>query len=204
MRIALLFFVTVAVACGGSTSLSGAEDGGGDDGTSDAGAHWSPVCPDQQPSMGASCSPEGIECQYGTDPRVRCNPIFVCSLGTWAGAVGLGSCGPDTPNGSSCPADWSSVPRGSDCMPNGATCSYPQGGCMCAPPGFNGPPYPDASMIPVWQCEDPQPSGCPVPPARIGAPCSTPNQSCVYGQCIYGEICKDGVWQGQPVGCAGG
>ncbi len=40
-------------------------------------------CPATLPANAAACSPDGLVCQYGSDPRRHCRPQAACTSDTW-------------------------------------------------------------------------------------------------------------------------
>lgn len=169
----------------------------GSDAASTAPTPWSPVCPGLPPAEGAAC-PHGqtTYCEYG--PCEASATIVVCSGGTWAGAVGVGSnalCNLG-PNAASCPSAKSGIAAGTVCLAAGATCAYADGVCQCVEPQA---PSPNAKS--TWFC-GPQP-GCPMPRPRLGSACTTAGESCDYQVCGAGQVCTGGIWQPGGSGCGG-
>jgi hypothetical protein len=223
VRRVLIALALCGVGCGGT--VLGSTDGGGSDARDDAareagqdapepdgslddaGNSWSPVCPEEEPTVGAPCSiPEKMDtpeilCEYGKlqyDPT--CDAIYQCEQGVWSKGNPLGStCQPDGPNSASCPSTYADITGidGGACSDNGLRCEYPEGVCSCAK-SFGGPIEPDGGT--TWFC-NPGP-GCPMPRPRLGASCSGSSQVCQYLTCEFGESCTDGFWQGQFEGCA--
>jgi hypothetical protein len=207
IRTICLLGAILAMGCGGQTLGGPGDDGGpGSDagpGT-DGGRAWSPVCPEDQPALKSACSKEGLVCEYGKlnyDPS--CDTIVQCFGGKWGTASGglgsSGSCQPDGPNPSSCPATYAGVQAigGGPCDDEGIQCEYPQGVCWCTA-GFGGLEVPDAGA--TWTCAPGD--GCPMPRPRIGTAC-TGHQNCTYEPCEFTESCAGGYWQGAFEACAG-
>lgn len=196
--------LAVLVACGGSTTGSGADagsDGNGSSGSSGGSGSGSssgsfvPGCPSAQPTGdNTACGPNGLQCEYGASPNPSCNELWECLNGTWSGG-GPGS--PGCPAGT-CPAQFSGVPQGQACMPDGFDCAYAEGQCDCSSTGLGG-----TSTTPTWQCF--QPAGCPQPRPKLGAACSQEGLSCDYGSCSGGvaETCTGGYWREANVACPG-
>ncbi len=185
-------------ACGGVTDNPGNDAGNG----SDAPA---PNCPAAAPGHGASCSHQGLTCEYGSDPNMNCNVVAQCESSTWiATSISNGEC-PTLPNTSACPATFASVPVGDHCGALvGTTCSYSQGFCGCSVGG--GGPYPeDAAAVATWMCDAPE-SGCPTPRPKLGTSCSNEGLQCDYSTCSLptgaSVTCTNGAWQNSQYGCA--
>jgi len=160
-------------------------------------------CPASAPGPGDACTREGLECEYGTSQYPACDLVVQCSSGAWQSESFGGDC-PSGANPPGCPATMGGVPVGAACDANIGTCHYALGQCYCG--GFFGgpqPPSPDGGgPTATWSCDDPGP-GCPQPRPRVGAACTQEGQSCMYFTCDFGEQCTGGIWQGEPVGCAG-
>jgi hypothetical protein len=84
-------------------------------------------------------------------------------------------------------------------------CNYSIGGCQCTD-SLGGV----ISNNPVWQCDDPQPSSCPMPRPALGTACLPTGEGCSYFPCWFQEVCKPGpepsqpyYWQPQMEACAG-
>jgi hypothetical protein len=177
------------------------------DGGHDSTVSWSPVCPEEAPTVGSACSlPEmmdspSIVCEYGKlqyDPS--CDTLVQCVSGAWAPVTAVGTgCQPDGPNPTSCPASYAALKgmEGESCPSNGLRCEYPEAVCVCSR-GFGGPVELDASL--GWYCNPG--AGCPLPRPRLGSTCST-NLQCTYFTCDFGESCTGGYWQAEFEGCAG-
>ncbi len=182
LRRAYLSLATcLSLACGGRTVASHGTD-----------ADWSPVCPAEQPSIGAPCGAKNIECQYGTDPRADCNRILVCGVGgNWSLASPANECAPP-PNPGECPAEWHAVARGAECSKD-VNCYYPQGTCVCRKDG--------GARAFAWSCSDPSPTSCTVPPPRIGSSCAASSDVCTYRPCVFAMSCQSGAWQEAPPSC---
>ncbi len=205
----LALLASAAIACGGKALTTGGGDSGEDssgDSGGDATEHdagpdapppdgpapdgpWSPVCPASAPSEGAACSGSNVYCEYG------CGMVFVCSSGTWAGAVspmsvGCFDAGPSAP---SCPGAISDIEAGAPCDDAGP-CRYPTGLCTCNPPELPTPGGKD-----TWFCGPG--AGCPFPRPRVGSKCDMAGQRCDYAQCGDSVQCEGGVWQPAFAGC---
>ena len=139
----------------GSGSSSGASSSGsgssGSTGGSDGGS-GSP-CPVGEPTSKVSCSPQGLECEYGSNPVQGCDAVSTCQ-GTWqTTAPGDSNC--STSLGAGCPLTFDGVSQGSTCPDRGLVCNYPRGRCACTE-SLGGPVIlVDASTPGHWACQDP-------------------------------------------------
>jgi hypothetical protein len=161
-----------------------------------------PACPAAQPAVGAPCSHESLECEYGTSQYPGCDAIVQCSAGFWGTAFGPAGFCPTGPNPDGCPASMNDVSDGGvTCGTPGQTCHYALGQCYCG--DVFGPPIEPVDGGPpvTWSCDDPGP-GCPQPRPRVGSPCTQEGQSCQYLACDWAQQCTGGLWQAQPEGCA--
>lgn len=189
---------SLVIGCGGTVATvdggTGTDGGSGSDGGSGTDGGSSSGCPASQPSVGLSCSPQGIECEYGGDPNPACNTFYRCDPGGWSDLKPGGICPPPGPQ---CPASYQSVPANQDCTTEGLTCSYAEGECICTR-SFGGP----QRVTPGWYCFT-TPAGCPSPRPAVGSSCSQEGQDCNYGACSGGIdlACKSGRWQPQEVPC---
>ncbi len=184
-------FVTVALGCGGDV-FSGNDAGG--DAAPDGGA--TSHCPSSPPAGGASCTPESLKCEYGSNPDPNCDQLFVCTSGAWLDKTSGGVCAPQ----SLCPASYNAVPTGQDCAPDELSCGYPEGECICTKSSGGL-----QKITPSWSCF-PKVEGCPSPRPDIGSSCTAPSkQLCDYGACSGGVAlsCVNGVWQQAQTLCPG-
>ena len=224
-----VFVSGLAVGCGGAfvpIDSTGGDGGGGDSGVQDGGgpadagggdavthdaptgqdapAPWSPACPDAPPKPGDACTQQTVQCEYGTATwNVACDTTFQCENAVWTTIKpSYEACTPEPgPNPAACPASYSAVPTGTACH-NNITCTYPEAVCACDY-GFGGPPPDfDGGIAGSWGCV-PEP-GCPMPRPRLGSACSIEGTFCTYETCTYGQTCINGMWQSQPMACAGG
>jgi hypothetical protein len=160
-----------------------------------------PACPAIQPAVGAPCTQESLQCEYGASQYPGCDAIMQCSAGFWGTGYGPAGYCPTGPNPDVCPASMNDVSDGgATCSTPGLTCHYSLGGCYCG--DIFGPPQPqqDGGTY-TWSCDNPGP-GCPQPRPRVGSPCTQEGQSCQYLTCAWAQQCTGGLWQGQPEGCA--
>jgi hypothetical protein len=166
---------------GSGVSASGAMSGS----SSGAGSGSSNGCPPSFPmNVGGSCPAVGLECEYGTSPKLACNQLAQCEATGWTHPA-PGTCG-----SSSCPLSYDSVTDGDRCDVPGSICAFPKGTCNCAQPSvLRGP------ATPSWDCIDAT-TACRSPRPDLGTPC-TGGATCNYGAC-EGDIeiqCTGGKWQ---------
>jgi hypothetical protein len=198
---------------GGTSSSSGGGSGSsGGTGSSSGGCNGGdcadsgpgPACPSQVPSAKMSCSPQGLECEYGSNPVQGCDEVSTCE-GTWATQVPTDSkCAVGV--GPGCPLTFEAVPQGSSCSDNGLVCNYPRGRCACAS-SLGGPiMFVDGAVPAHWACQDPATAGCPTPRAPLGSACTQNGLSCDYGSCsVPGgttQECEDNRWTALLTPCA--
>ena len=177
--VVLAVLTLTLAACGGKTENT--TDAGVDGDAFDA-KPLSNLCPASAPADGASCSKEGLKCEYGSDPRWTCNTIAACSAGHWSvGTTNDAWCPTPNPNAQACPATYSDANQHGACNDMGTPCHYTEGWCACM--WLGGPPMQDASMQATWQCTFDVTPGCPATRPWLGTSCNTPNQECDYGLC---------------------
>jgi hypothetical protein len=168
--------------------------------------------PDPQGKV--ACGTEGLQCEYGTDPAIECDTIVTCTGGAWV-TTQTPFTGPfcSASNGGSCPEAVEEVAQGTACGSTffecdipGAHCGCPPARCECRCPGA-GDGTTCTTMM-TWQCDSVTTQGCPAIRPRLGASCTTPNQSCDYdgadaGACWGDSVqCIGGVWTGSGgAGC---
>jgi hypothetical protein len=219
-----------ANACSGKTAQDGTASGDGGTGTTDgsAGRRNNPDCPASDPGDGASCTKDGLLCEYGDDYNPLCNVVRVCSIKRWARPLFYGNqpkC-PTTaptvpPNPAECPATRAAVPAGSACTKTSdagaAKCAYDGASCSC---GVFCPSYPvsppdcdpdagrtdyccDRSKV-QWHCFD-GPAFCTTPRSRVGSACTIEGETCALaepGECGQPVLsCEKGVWTLPNVSC---
>jgi hypothetical protein len=112
-------FQGVCTFCG-ETGSSSCFDAGGDGGSTEG------SCPSALPAAGDACDGT-LECEYGTDPDVRCDTVVTCTGGTWFTTQSPSSSDCATTNPATCPADYADV--GTMCSDPDTTCVYPQARC---------------------------------------------------------------------------
>lgn len=208
LRFALVsFFLVALAACGssrtagdaGGSDSGGGDSGGGDSGRTDGGGGGG-VCPASLPAAGASCSREGLVCQYGDDPRIACRPTATCTSGSFV--VNDPDCPPIAMV--MCPATREAA-AGQLCTPMDAICAYDGLACVCT----NCEPGPAimCSGDPTWHCQAPHADpACPAAMPNSGTSCSgTPEgKECQYDcEAGMGRRCEGGVWvpYDPPGGC---
>ena len=187
---------------GGPGDASPGPDGGPADGGTDSIAPWSPVCPATAPAVGSACATDGTQCEYGDAWwSVSCDVVVSCQGGQWqTDHPSFEACSSKPgSNPPACPSSFSAVPQGTSCTDTGLDCYYPQGECACKVP-LGGPVLLDAGQQGSWGCLPEQ--GCPVPRPRLGSACASDGSICTYEECSYGQLCANGVWQGEEEGCA--
>jgi len=169
-------------ACGGKTDSSPPGTDAGTDGF----VHPTPSlpCPTDQPADGASCTHDGVECEYGSDPRYTCNWVATCSNGMWSSSTSNDAwCPTPQANPAACPATYGQPGACTD-SDVGAPCQYAEGWCSCIFVG--GPPTPDGGGPDTsWMCFDQatMTSGCPKSRPRLGTACAQGDLECDYSPC---------------------
>lgn len=179
---------TTSASSSGATSTSTS----GTMGTSSSSGTPAPACPDPDaptPAPGDACSPDGLVCEYGKDPRVACRTLDQCK-GTWIVTK---------PDPTACKLlDCPPAPAGTMCPNDGSFCADKDGSaCYCT---AMGPP------VLLWYCAPTPDGACPAGGfPSIGQTCTIDAVPCYYGQCLYGtrvgRVCMGGVWQGVPNDC---
>jgi hypothetical protein len=196
-----------ALGCGGVTTPSSFDDDSGapqdsslddtasgdtamvdgnvqDTGVADTGKPdtGSSPCPAAVPIKGSTCPKNGLQCQYGSDPRIDCNTLATCQGTSWQLTLPATSCAGTPPT---CPAKQ---PMGT-CTPPGLICGYGSTSCNCSCGPLCGP-----GGTGYWNCQTAA-AGCPATPPNAGTACGTNGTSCRY-QCGDGgsRTCKDGLW----------
>jgi hypothetical protein len=158
----------------------------GDTGTPDTGVA---SCPATAPSSGSACPKNGLQCQYGADPRLPCKTLATCQGTTWQITPPPASeCGGPTPT---CPA---TQPTG-QCSSPGEICGYGSTTCDCSCGPLCGP-----GNTGFWSCQSALP-GCPTTPPNAGTACTTNGATCRY-QCgpDGARQCSAGTWKLQDGG----
>lgn len=103
------------------------------------------LCPPDAPQLGQLCGTSGLECEYGSDPDLRCDAVFACAANLWvigcpaaydcnAGLSTQGCPFPDSgvqlcsmTNGSVCPASLDGVPEGAGLWGRAGRLRLPRG-----------------------------------------------------------------------------
>ena len=172
---------------GGSGSSSGAPDAGG-----------GVVCPATAPNPGNMCPRVGFVCEYGTSPNRACNQFAHCAAAGWDYPI-HSTC----PTGT-CPGTYDAIQAGSPCSPDGFTCGYVRGTCICATPSGPVVRLDGGTLGPTWQCRLATPS-CHSPRPNVGAPCLEEGRTCDYGNCLPPDgillQCTSGNWQEGHMPC---
>lgn len=165
---------------------TGAREVGPDDArdarTNDASVAVGP-CPPVEPSAGTSCT-DGLDCTYGSHPRLACRKQYNCSSEHWAVAPGiacpvLGDCNNET------------------VKPQvGALCATPEHDCLWSSGLYCRCLASSGSGMATWDCY-PSPSGCPTTPPNKGQACDLSSKTCDFGTCSLGTkvttSCSSGV-----------
>lgn len=176
-------------SCGGQTT--GADGGSNGDG----GVITGGVCPASSPTDGAACPKEGMQCDYGDNPR--CLGHASCTNGKWS--VAQVKCAPPDP---SCPATRE-MAAGQACSTKDAYCNYAGLTCTCT----NCTKYPVVQCMGplLWQCDAPNTTpNCPAARPNIGQGCSNDGLFCDYGcEPNTSRKCSGGAWvaASSPGGC---
>jgi hypothetical protein len=187
---------------GSSSGGTGSSSGVCTSGCADSGP--APLCPPDPPASKTSCSPTGLDCEYGSNPVQGCDTVSTCN-GTWTTTAPTDTkCSPTL--GAGCPLTFEGVPQGSSCPSDGLICNYPRGRCACEV--YTGGPIllVDSSVQGHWVCQDPATPGCPIPRAPLGSACTQNGVSCDYGTCSVpggtAEICQNNRWEEAVFACA--
>lgn len=155
-------------------------------------------CPAAQPAAGSPCARDGLECEYGADPRRECRTVATCSGSAWqlqtpSDGMARPWCASVPP--AMCPASIEAA-SGQACAAQGAVCAF--GGLVCMCTNCSSFPVGRCGGDPVWQCDrQPPTAGCPTTPPRFGAVCPQEGLDCLYG-CNSPDgavVCRGGVWQ---------
>lgn len=205
----LLVLSMILVACGGK-SLDNGDGGNGDDGGNGGDSSPGPNCPTSVPQEGASCKIDGLECEYGSDPRSTCNTVVTCMGGGWTIPKSDDPTCPTGTNSPSCPA--SAAAATGSCSDMGLACNYSTSSSteFCTCNFMGGPPMQDGGLGATWQCSFGGATGCPALRPKIGASCSQPDLNCNYDVCgapqglSFQCSSKTGTWvEGFGDVCAG-
>lgn len=186
-------------ATSGSSSGSRSGSSSGGSGGSSGSVSDGP-CPTSEPPVGLLCSPNGLECEYGSNPDLACNSLFECEKSEWTNANGPGGTCPIN----SCPLTYDRITQGGHCDPAGSSCGYPAGTCSCGSEGPIEINLDGGAAGPTWHCTAAT-SACPSPRPRLGTPCPSSGQFCNYGACAGGIAiqCTGGAWQEAFTACPG-
>ncbi|MBI5515291.1 MAG: hypothetical protein HY909_16050 [Deltaproteobacteria bacterium] len=197
---ALVTLFPLAVGCGSGTTVSPDAGTTGDAPVGDSPGTDAPIpdagpggCPSAAPTAGASCTPQGLACQHGDDPRPRCRPLYTCTAGRWMSPQ-LGDC--PTPPPAMCPATRD-LASGQACSTEGAYCTYQGIPCECT----------NCIRYPVERCEGARTWRCEAPSMTVGCPSAQPNVGSACGreglECRYGcegprqVTCRSGRWSNE-------
>ena len=214
-RLAVLWasalLVSSAFACGGASDYppgtAGKGDGGGassggPNGSSGAGTGSSsgalpPGCSSTPIGGGTPCTGT-TSCQYGSDPNIACDTLSICTEGVWESAIPVPgfSCPTGVPGEGGCPKTYPGNGTGPACSPQALGCAYPEGLCICGPPG-SGDPLPPNDAGVFWACDNPGPN-CPEPRPAAGSLCNGDGLTCSYDVQNLELQCTNGRWAGFP------
>jgi hypothetical protein len=136
-------------------------------------------CPATPPEAGTPCQPPGYcntGCEYGDDPRPSYNLIMGCTSKGWVVSQ-TPVLTPDAgaPADAGCPATYAEAMTGTtSCTPK-ASCSYPEGTCVC------GTYVTDLDASTALSCSPaPLAPGCPATLAEAMAATTCPGTPCLY------------------------
>jgi hypothetical protein len=185
---------------GGIGSDTGTSDTGPttDGGSVDTGVDMSlppSPCPTAAPAASSACTVDGLQCEYGTDPRESCRTRAECAGGTWQ--ITSPRCEPLPPV--TCPATREEA-SGALCDPMDAYCDYDGYACHCTN-CIDGPVI-QCTGDPTWMCPPPNPDAtCPGAKPRLGEVCEKEAQVCDY-KCgpDNGRTCTNGTWRSSDGG----
>ncbi|HEY1956661.1 MAG TPA: hypothetical protein VGH28_13670 [Polyangiaceae bacterium] len=191
--IPVLFFFALTAACGGKADVlpdggdidSGPSDGGGGPDGNGGDASPGPDCPTEAPAEGAACSKEGIQCEYGGDPRWVCNTIATCTQNQWTRIKGdIDSCPTPPVNPPTCPGTYGEAQKGGACTSTGTICDYSTSSAtqFCSCNYMGGPIMLDGGGA-TWLCGSAYDPACPTVRPRAGSSCATPDTYCTYDVC---------------------
>lgn len=180
---------------GGESGSSGSGESGSSGSPSDGGTAIS--CPVIAPNAGAICPKANLQCEYGTNPDLRCNQLAVCQASSWSYAS-ASNCPV-----AMCPTTYDDIQAGGHCPLPQETCAYPKGTCICSENTGGPARLVDASIATNWTCFDAT-LACRSPRPDIGQPCADDARKCDYGSCTGGIelVCTDGLWQEDFPPCA--
>lgn len=173
-------------ASGSGTSSSGTSGTTSSSGSTTSGGP-AVTCPTATPA--GACPREGLECEYGVDPRPDCRVHAECTNGAWV--VDAPECLPLPP--AKCPAKQEDA-SGKECTPKDAVCDY--AGTLCECTNCTKYPVQQCSGPITWRCEAPPAAAdCPSGRPRLGTTCTKEGALCVYGcEPNMSRTCKGGNW----------
>jgi hypothetical protein len=190
-----------AAGVDGGAGAADAETNDGADG--EAGPFRQPGCPDSPTTATGPC-PVGLVCEYrDAGARPTCLTRLTCNgtgaQGNWNTTSDL-DCGGEV-NATTCPATFSSVPEGGECLlENVRTCTYDEGRCACVACSVGAGPLIVEGM---WACREwasqsqSQSQSCPAESPLAGTACGPSEQFCTYdgAPSVGGNYqCKNGYW----------
>lgn len=172
-----------------SNNANNTSNNGGADMGSDMSIPESP-CPGAIPDADTACDREGLQCEYGDDPRAQCRNIATCDDDLWRIDERFCDPLPDT----MCPMTRDDA-SGMDCDAMEAYCAYGDLVCRCTNCTVGGP-VEMCGGDPTWKCDVPNTdSDCPAGKPRLGTGCDADGKLCEY-ECGSGgaRVCRSGVW----------
>jgi hypothetical protein len=166
-----------------------------------------PVCPLDEPQLGAACDAGGLTCTYGESASAYCRREYVCEDQSWVVCEHRrlsclsqpeGFCPTEPENGATCTAGESDLLF--------VPCEYAGGiTCHCI-----GNPVGVAGVQGEWECYGPPRNGsCPELLPNIGEGCANTGQYCSYGiveqgcYAPYANVyCYQGAWEEAETSCS--
>jgi hypothetical protein len=140
-------------------------------------------CPPVEPTPATACT-DGLDCTYGSHPRLACRKEYICSGSHWTVTPGiacpvLGDCNNET------------------VKPQvGAMCAMPEHDCLWSSGLYCRCLASSGGTGATWDCY-PSPSGCPTTPANKGQACDLSSKTCDFGSCSLGTkvttSCSGGI-----------
>jgi len=185
---------STAAAGKGGTSASGGAGvgvGAGNGGAPPVPSNLRPGCPALAPSTGQSCTSDGLQCQYGSDPRRACRPLATCQSGAWMVKVGTPAACPELA-AANCPASLAQLATqrcAQGAVNAGPYCVYNDVSCVCDPENCDA-----TGTDCAWSCDKPLADPkCPWGQPNIGTSCASEGLVCRYTTCAD-HHCTDGYW----------
>ncbi|HYQ01825.1 MAG TPA: hypothetical protein VER96_24295 [Polyangiaceae bacterium] len=178
---------SAAAGKGGTSARGGASNGGEPPVPSDL----HPGCPALAPSTGQSCTSDGLQCQYGIDPRRACRPLATCQSGSWMVKEGTLAACPELAE-ADCPASMGQLADqrcAQGAVNAGPYCAYNDVTCVCDPENCDA-----TGTDCAWFCDKPlADANCPWGQPNIGTSCASEGLVCRYTTCAD-HHCTNGYW----------